>query len=128
MKTGLPQMERTGSGDLHVDITTLPVRVRDGDSAQIASMVSIRHLEDGSFLWWMLLLGTGTHREVVHLIVAQIRELLKLHEHPRRILIVNRSAFRGLADQLHALVGKLELQIQVYVKVPGLPRATARIE
>lgn len=130
MTKGLPHIERTGGGDWHVDITTLPVRVRDGDSAQVASIVSIRHLHDGSFLWSKLLAGIGLGNEVVPQILAKIRELLDLHEHPSRILIANRSAFGGLADQLNALIGKLQLPlpIRVVLKEAWKPRSTGRIE
>jgi hypothetical protein len=128
MTNGLPQMERTGSGDWHVDITTLPVQVRDGDSVQVVSMVSIRRIQDGSFIWWMLLPGMGTHSDLVPLIVTKLKELLGMDKQPRRILMDNGLLFKKLAAQIEVFTTEQQLPIEVIFKAPRRPHATGRIE
>jgi hypothetical protein len=74
MTNGLPYIERTGGGDWHMDITTLPIWVRDGDSAKF-------------------LVGVVMQDEVVPRILIKIKELREMHKHPRQIFMDNGSQF-----------------------------------
>jgi hypothetical protein len=126
MSTRLPKVENKGSGGLHVDMITLPIRVCIDESAHSVQMMSIQDQQDGSFLWWMLLPGTSMHDEVVNQIVAKIKEILVMDKHPRRIFTDNGSSFKNLAKQLKVSTTEQQVPIEVIHVEPGHPRAAER--
>jgi hypothetical protein len=128
MSTRLPNGENKGSGGWHVDITTLPIRVRINEAAHNVKMISIGDQQNGSLLWWLLLPATSMHDEVVNLIIAKMKEIVVTDKRPRQIYVDNGSSFKNLAKQLNVSTTEQQVPIEVIHIEPGRPRAAGRIE